>query len=124
MSDLSLCRLLAEAEERVAAKTKKLEALTSHGKADPRALENAVRKFNFYRTAWIERRAQCMDVVDSISEAMGKKPKDFMVSLSLIWLLLFHCVNLRVQRELGMETDQDVNAVVPPVMKIPAPPKK
>lgn len=48
--------------------------------ADPKALQNAVKKHNFYRKAWFERRSLCMDAVDLLCEGLGKKKSELLVS--------------------------------------------
>lgn len=44
---------------------------------------------NFYRSIWLNRKQLCMSAVDMLSEGMGKKVKDIMVSLLLYVLYMY-----------------------------------
>ena len=46
------------------------------------SMETAVKRFNFFRTEWVNRKRKCMDVIDVLSDGMNKKPKDVIVSFT------------------------------------------
>jgi len=105
---------LKEFEESVAEKQSKVDSLlekcnvlagsgnkkSSGGLHNPNALKTAIKKFNDYRKEWFERRSVCFDVVEMLSESLSQKPKKFM-------------------EDLGLETDDDVKVLLPPIMKEP-----
>lgn len=73
--------MIAEAEARIAEKSARLKSISSNSVAqDPNALDNAIRGFNYFRSAWLTRKQMCMGVVEMISEGMNKKVKDVLVS--------------------------------------------
>lgn len=89
---------MTELEERVLSKKQKIETLqaaVSNGPqlpvksvrggkqvaGGPMNLEQATIQYNNYRKAWIERKALCMNAIDVLSEAMGKKRQELIVSV-------------------------------------------
>lgn len=61
---------------------------------DPMALEIAVASYNAYRKVWVDRKRKCIDIVNMIADGNGKRRAD-------------------VISEMGLETDEDVNVVIP-----------
>ena len=78
-------------------------------------MESAAKEFNHYRGLLIARKQLCMEAVDSLSEGLGKKVKDVLVTInSFPRLLFFFSFTLAVKLELSLETDQDVGWPGPP----------
>lgn len=76
--------MISEAEVRIAEKSQRLKLISNSGVSqDPNALDNAIRGFNYFRSAWLNRKQMCMNTVEMISEGMSKKVKDVMVSQHL-----------------------------------------
>lgn len=50
---------------------------------DSMAFEKIIQRHNYLRQAWSERKILCLDVVDQLAEALGKKRKTIMVSYCL-----------------------------------------
>lgn len=88
--------MVEELEARVLTKRQKVEALQAATNAGPQlpmktsksgkqssggplTLDHAMVQYNNKRKAWIERKALCMNAVDVLSEAMGKKRQELMV---------------------------------------------
>lgn len=85
--DADLEAKITEAEERVAQKIRKIDSIMSTSsstgkKTNPASLRMAIEAFNNKRKAWFERKALCMNAVDLLSDAMGKKRSVLMVSKS------------------------------------------
>ena len=98
-TDEYLDAVLAEQEKKVAAMQTKADKLASN-KIDPQALNKTIQKHNFYRSKWVELKNGVMDVVNNIAEGMEKKPSVIMA-------------------DLGIETDADVDAIVPKALVAP-----
>lgn len=99
-ADADLDRLLQEARERVAEKRERVARLSNKGGSASggggsssragsgtatgdlryKTLAGTVQAHNFFRKAWAARRLQCLEAVDLLSEGLGKKAKDVMVS--------------------------------------------
>lgn len=94
-TDENLERVLDEMTVRVNEKSRRVQSLSSM-KMEPHAMKEAIKMHNHFRTVWKQRKDMCMEVVDSIGDSMGKKTEV-------------------VMREMGMETDKDVNInTIPP----------
>lgn len=88
----SMCRLIAEAEVRIAEKSQRLKLISNNSVSqDPNALDNAVRGFNYFRSVWSTRKQMCMNVVEMISEGMNKKVKDVMVRCAIVVCFVCCC---------------------------------
>ena len=57
-------------------KRRRLDSISSGVAIDPQAMSNAVQELNYYRGSWVRRKAQCIEVVDMLSESMEKKRKE------------------------------------------------
>ena len=96
-TDENLERVLDETTLRVNEKSRRVQSLSSM-KMEPHAMKDAIKMHNHFRTVWKQRKEMCMEVVDSVSDSMGKKTEE-------------------VMREMGMETDKDVKVTsLPPLM--------
>ena len=96
-TDENLERVLDETTVRVNEKSRRVQSLSSM-KMEPHAMKDAIKMHNHFRTVWKQRKEMCMEVVDSVSDSMGKKTEE-------------------VMREMGMETDKDVKVTsLPPLM--------
>ena len=91
--------MLAEKEKEVAAMQVKADVLSSN-KIDPKTQITNIKKHNLYRSKWIERKNGVMDIVNNIADGMEKKPSVIIA-------------------DLGIETDEDVNAVIPSALTVP-----
>ena len=90
-------RILAEQAAIVNEKQQRVKLLSNNSSASSRAtsassatggtgthvsgLREAVMAHNFYRQTWHKRKRLCMDVVDLISDGLGKKIQDVTVSV-------------------------------------------
>ena len=61
-------------------------------------MQEAIKRHNFYRKLWQERKVVCMDLIENIADGSGKKVKDIMA-------------------EVGLETDEDCSNSLPPLIK-------
>ena len=50
-------------------------------KVDKNAIDNISIQHNKYRRIWIDRKRKCIDLVECISDGMGKSTKALMVSI-------------------------------------------
>mmetsp|Transcript_22130 Transcript_22130/g.24119 ORF Transcript_22130/g.24119 Transcript_22130/m.24119 type:complete len:343 (-) Transcript_22130:1438-2466(-) len=100
-SDDAMDDVLATTRSLIRGKREELSRLRGRVAAnpDPKALEKAAQRHNKLRQAWTQRKSLCMDAVDQLSEALGKKSRAVMDDLSL-------------------ETDEEHNHLLPPVIKL------
>ncbi len=82
--------MITEVRDKVNEKRKKVENLSTAMKSnsDPQALIKTIKKFNAMRQSWFQRKSMCIDAIDLLAEAMGKKAKEIMVS-GFIFLITF-----------------------------------
>jgi hypothetical protein len=88
--------VLAELETRVAEKSQRANSITST-KLAPHALKDAIKAHNFFRAKWRTRKDAVVEIMDAISDGMEKKPR-------------------AVMSNMGIETDEDANVVLPAVI--------
>jgi len=94
--DSELEKTVAELEQTRSELSARLTAVRSASvDITPAERQKQRQLFMTYREAWLKRKRQCLDALGTISDAMEKKTKDMM---SLV----------------GIETDEDANAAVPP----------
>ena len=145
-SDQELTQQLLDINARITEKRLRVERLSGKGGTSSAAsssvpnnvrfksLAEAVSAHNQFRRAWQTRKGLCMEAVDMLSEGMGKKVKDVMVS---VWLLcttmrytvlgimhIFYPLSLSLwylKAEMCLESDQDVGAQLPALLPERAP---
>lgn len=78
LTQQSLCRQLKDLEATVKDKRAKLGSI-SNQTVDKNALNKLILRHNKRRSLCMSRKTKCMDVVDSISDSMGKSIKSVMV---------------------------------------------
>lgn len=81
-------RLLSELKESIEKKTKKIESLTSNVDLSKGSstIDDKIREFNKNRLTWIARKSMCMDVVEMMSEGLGKKTTELTVRFLLCFV--------------------------------------
>ena len=79
--DPALGAALDAARAETADKAQRLARLLGGGGCDKKVLEKTKRVFVKYREAWAKRRRAALDAADMLSDAVEKKPKDFLKTL-------------------------------------------
>lgn len=94
-TDPDLDSVLSSATERLAEKEGRGGRVAV--RIDPKRIEQTVKAHNKARATWRDRKNKCLEVVDIISDGMGKKSKVIM-------------------GEMGIETDEDCSVFLPEVV--------
>lgn len=96
--DSSLSQFLSDLETKIAEKSSRVNLINECSSTlEPFALSNAVKEHNYYRTMWVTRKRSCMELVDGLLENNGKKKAAFV-------------------SEIGIETDEEMNTPLPPIL--------
>jgi hypothetical protein len=56
-----------------------VDSLKASKPVDPKLLDKAVKEFNSTRSAWRDRKANCIEALEVVADGMGKKLKVVMV---------------------------------------------
>eukprot|EP01028_Stygiella_incarcerata_P001969 TRINITY_DN1367_c0_g2_i3.p1 TRINITY_DN1367_c0_g2~~TRINITY_DN1367_c0_g2_i3.p1 ORF type:complete len:467 (-),score=236.99 TRINITY_DN1367_c0_g2_i3:212-1612(-) len=106
IASLSSSMTTAEMREKIDTSKKKIESMKiklqrlegSSELVDPRKKEEVTKKLQKYEKEWKKRRRMCLDIVDAVSEGMGKKPS-------------------QVKEEAAIECDEEAGVTLEPPNK-------
>jgi hypothetical protein len=91
LSSFSPLRVIEQINQRIFSKQQESERLKRKvtENPDPKAMEKATERHNKMRSAWIQRKLQCMDAIDMLAEGTGKKLKVLLVCFVFEFMFLF-----------------------------------